>query len=171
VFEPSQAHYHSVARRMLQGKVVPFLGAGVNMAGRPGDTSWQIGRYLPTGSELAEHLAGAFDYPTGDLLEDLLRVSQFIHIMVGSGPLYDELHQLFDADYPPNSLHALLARFPRLVREQAAQQYQLIITTNYDDALERAFRAAGEEFDLVNYIEAYCRRGVAWKVQTFPAGR
>jgi hypothetical protein len=30
--------------------------------------------------------------------------------------------------------------------------YQLIVTTNYDDALERAFAAAGEPFDLLRYV-------------------
>jgi len=158
VFEPTQAHYQSVVRGMLQGKVVPFLGVGVSMAGRPVDAPWRVGRYLPDSRELATHLAGTFDYPPGDLL-DLLRVSQFIQIMAGSGPLYDELRQVFDADYPPNSLHALLARFPRLVRERVVKQYQLIVTTNYDDALERAFLAAGEEFDLVNYIADGEHRG------------
>ena len=33
------------------------------------------------------------------------------------------------------------------------------MTTNYDDALERAFRAAGEEFDLVWYVAETEDRG------------
>ena len=33
------------------------------------------------------------------------------------------------------------------------------MTTNYDDALERAFRAAGEAFDLVWYVAEGEHRG------------
>ena len=37
----------------------------------------------------------------------------------------------------------------------------VIVTTNYDDALERAFRAANEPFDLVTYVAEGER---AWKI-------
>ncbi len=40
---------------------------------------------------------------------------------------------------------------PGILRARGYSPNQLIITTNYDDTLERAFRAAGEEFDLVYY--------------------
>jgi hypothetical protein len=79
--------------------------------------------------------------------------------MAGSGPLYEELHQLFDADFPPGPLHALLADLPAILRERGTPRYQLIVTTNYDDALERAFRAAGEEFDVVSYAAEGDERG------------
>ena len=36
---------------------------------------------------------------------------------------------------------------------------QLVITTNYDDALERAFAAAGEELDVVYYAAEAERAG------------
>src|SRR5207247_317317 len=35
----------------------------------------------------------------------------------------------------------------------------LFVTTNYDDALERAFHAANEEFDLVTYVAEGDARG------------
>jgi hypothetical protein len=71
--------------------------------------------------------------------------------------LYEYLHKLFDADYPPNSLHRLLARLPGLLRERGSR-HQLVMTTNYDDALERAFEEQGESYDLVWY-EAKPRAG------------
>jgi hypothetical protein len=60
---------------------------------------------------------------------------------------------VFDADYPAGRLHRFLAGLPRRL-EQAGQPRccPLIVTTNYDDALERAFREANEPFDLVCYI-------------------
>jgi hypothetical protein len=79
--------------------------------------------------------------------------------MTGSGPLYEELHRLFDADYQPTSVHTLLATVPAFLRRQASTRYPVIVTTNYDDALERAFTAAGEEFDLVCYIADGQHRG------------
>jgi hypothetical protein len=149
--EPSESHYDTVLRATADGRVVPLLGAGVNLCGRPKDAAWQQGRYLPSGAELAAYLAALFDYPEGELL-DLLRVSQYVEVTLGSGPLYDKLHELFDADYPPSRLHELLASLPRRLGMADRRRYQLIMTTNYDDALERAFRAAGEAFDLVWYV-------------------
>jgi len=100
---------------------------------------------------LASYLASRFDYPPHELRE-LSRVSQYVAMMAGSGPLYEELRQLFDADYPPSDLHRLLARMPSTIRQQPTRHYQLIVTTNYDDALERAFQEVDEEFDLVVYV-------------------
>lgn len=148
--EPTATHYRTVGRELLAGRVVPFLGAGSNLCGRPEGLAWQHGRYLPSGAELASYLASRFDYPTQELKE-LSRVSQYVAMMAGSGPLYEELRQLFDADYPPSDLHRFLARMPQSIRQQPTRHYQLIVTTNYDDALERAFQEVDEEFDLVVY--------------------
>ena len=80
--------------------------------------------------------------------------------MTGSGPLYEELHSLFDGEYQPTPLHQLLAQLPGVLRNRRyPQPYQLIVTTNYDDVLERAFRAAGEPFDLGIYIAEGDDRG------------
>jgi hypothetical protein len=102
-------------------------------------------------------LARAFAYPKEPT--DLLRVSQYVAMMMGSGELYDALRHVFDADYEPNLLHQFLARLPAILREREAPAYQLIVTTNYDDALERAFRMVGEPFDLVSYIAEGDDRG------------
>jgi hypothetical protein len=154
----SESHYDTVLRAIADGRVVPLLGAGVNLCGRPEGTAWQHGRYLPSGAELAAHLAGLFAYPKDELV-DLLRVSQYVDVMLGSGPLYDKLHELFDADYPPSPVHELLAGLPKRLGLARTRRHQLIMTTNYDDALERAFRAAGEDFDLVWYIAEAEHRG------------
>ena len=57
--------------------------------------------------------------------------------------LYRYLHEVFDANYPPTSLHRLFARLPAVLRENGRPQL-LVLTTNYDDLLERAFTEAGE---------------------------
>jgi hypothetical protein len=149
--DPGDTHYKLVTRGILDGRVVPFLGAGVNLVSRPPDTPWKRGEYYPSGPELAAHLAKHFDYPEGEDL-DLERVADYVAVMTGSGPLYETLHELFDADYPPTILHEFLAQIPRIRREHdLPARNQLIVTTNYDDAMERAFDAADEEYDLVSY--------------------
>jgi hypothetical protein len=136
---------------MLEGRLVPLLGAGVNRCGRPDGSRWQSGRYLPDGGELARHLAHLSAYPDGQQA-DLVRVSQYFELMLGLGALYDELRAVLDSDYPATPVHRLLARLPALRRAAGLGTDQLIITTNYDDALERALRDAREEFELVTYL-------------------
>lgn len=157
-------HYDRVVAALTEGRVVPFFGAGVNLCGRPEGVQWQRGsQYLPSGGELAEHLATKFKYPWSDR-SDLLRVSQYTAVMEGLGPLYLELRKLFDADYAATPLHKFFAKLPSLLRLKGiAPVYPLIVTTNYDDVMERAFEDAGEPFDLVAYVaEDKQHRGKFW---------
>jgi hypothetical protein len=143
------AHYWLVANRLLEGRVVPFLGAGANLCGRPPDSRWAIGRFLPSGAELAEYLADKSRYPE-DGETDLLRVSQYVDAVLGGQALYEYLRAAFDADYPPNALHELLVEVAARLRVSGKPSL-LILTTNYDDALERAFEAAGEPYQVFWY--------------------
>jgi len=130
-----------IVKALLSGRVVPVIG-------------------LDGAGDLAEHLARAFDVPD-DRPVDLARVSQYVATMQGSGPLYDELHTRFEAAVEPSPLHRFLARLPALLRERGAS-HQLIVTTNYDLALERAFEEAGEELDIVSYVASGAHRGRFW---------
>lgn len=114
---------------LLAGRLVPVLGADV--------------------ADLAAHLSECFQYPHG--ASRLPRVAQYVAVMKGAGPLHDELHALLKADVPPGPVHRFFASLPPLLRERGAP-HQLIVTTSYDLALERAFLDAGEEFDVVSYI-------------------
>jgi hypothetical protein len=139
-------------RAILDGRVVALLGAGANLCGRPPGAGWEQGRYLPSGAELSRHLAARFDYPDADL-DELGRVSEYAYVMTGSGPLYDQLHEIFDADYAIGPLHRFLAALPARLRGAGRPgAAPLLLTTNYDDALERALGDAGEPFDVVSYL-------------------
>lgn len=153
VLDAYNAHFETVVRSLAENRVVPFLGASVNLVGRPSDRPWQYGQsdFLPVGSELADHLARTFDYPSTEP-RDLVRVSQFAAVKAGIGPLYDELRKVLKAEYQPTPLHLFFATLPRLLRERGFPPELMIVTTNFDDALERAFRAANEPYDLVSYI-------------------
>jgi hypothetical protein len=134
-------HCRLIKARLDEGKVIPFLGAGANLCGRPSDADWQDG-YLPSGAELAGYLADEFQYPD-DEPRELVRVSQYADLATGGeAALFEKLHALFSSDYQPNELHRFLA-------EQCGK---VIVTTNYDDALERAFSAAGRPVDVVSYF-------------------
>jgi hypothetical protein len=142
-------HYLQLSDLIAEGEVVPFLGAGANMCDRPDETPWEAGRFLPSGAELAQTLAERSRYPAQDSF-DLLRVSQYVDAVLGERQLYRYLRSIFAVDYPPNSLHTFLAALPALARERGAPQ-PLVITTNYDDLVERALDERGESYDLVWY--------------------
>ena len=142
-------HYWLVANRLLEGRVVPFLGAGANLCGRPDDSAWSVGEFLPSGAELAAYLADKSRYPE-DAEADLLRVSQYVDAVLGERALYEYLRTAFNADYPPNALHRLLVDVAVQLRERGRPGL-LVLTTNYDDALERAFEDANEPYQVLWY--------------------
>ena len=113
------AHTLIVADELVEGRVTPFLGAGVNRFARlAGDAQPSRSTELPDGHELASHLATRFhfSFPEGETPE-LLRIAQWVTVMLGSLPLYRELHEIFSSHYVPNPLHAFFATFPaRLAR-------------------------------------------------------
>ena len=111
------------------------------------------GRGGGAGARLAER----FEVPDEDSA-GLTRVAQYVALMKGSGPLYDELRELLAATAVPTSIHRFFAAVPPLLRERGAPQ-QLIVTTSYDLALEQAFLDAGEEFDVVSYLAVGRNRG------------
>jgi conflict system STAND superfamily ATPase/SIR2-like protein len=152
--------YDLIVRRLVRGKVVLVLGAGVNLSERPPQVSWELGRYLPSSQELAAELAKYIGNVSIDSY-DLARVSQYLAALEGEGSLYDELHDVFDADYPPTYFHRFLARLARRTREaEDVRECMLIVTTNYDDSLERAFVEEGEPYELVTYIAEGRDRGL-----------
>jgi hypothetical protein len=145
------SHYDNVTMAMRTGGLVPFLGAGVNLFGRKADEHFCPSVCLPSGQELADYLADIFAYRLPDKT-DLLRVSQYAATMLGSSPLYNTLGDVFNADYPINELHRFFARLSTITTPKLQRYpHQLIVTTNYDDVLEEAFREAKEPFDVVTY--------------------
>ena len=143
--------YQAVITAINVGQIVPFLGAGANLCDRPPKTAFERGRYLPSGWELADFLLEKFGGPAN---HDLARVAQHAVLFGGGVPLlYYTLNQLFNINYPPTLLHKFLAALPCALRAAGHPlRYQLIVTTNYDDVLERTFHAAREPFDLITYV-------------------
>jgi DNA-binding SARP family transcriptional activator len=139
--------FEEVVATILAGRAIPVLGVDI--------------------AELRARLAKRFDCPTSDAA--LPAIAQYVAMMQGSGPLYDELHDVFEPDTGTTSVHRFLAGLPPLLRA-AGSPYQLIVTTNYDLALERAFLEAGEEFDVVSYLASGPYRGKFCHVRPDGAG-
>jgi DNA-binding SARP family transcriptional activator len=138
-------HHGEVVRAILAGRLVPVLGPA---AVSPG---------LPTPTSVAAKLAELFEAPGGHD-SDLTRVSQYVALTQGVGPLYDELHSLLGVQCEPSPVHRSLAQLASLLRRRDLPR-QLIVTTAFDDALERAFAEADEEFDVLSYLSSGRHRG------------
>jgi hypothetical protein len=140
-----------IAGAILDGDVVPVLGAGVNLCDRGEGESWEHGVSSPNGTELADMLARKF--ATDVTTRELVRVSQAAVLRRGTDPLFKQLRSIFAADYAPTSVHRFLASIPALrERRGLAPKPQLIVTANYDNVLERAFTEAGVQFDVLYYL-------------------
>jgi DNA-binding SARP family transcriptional activator len=133
---PAQDHFEQVLDALHAGRLVAVLGADI--------------------ADLATRLAQRFDYAENGY--GLPRIAQYVAVMKGLGPLYDELHALLDADATPTPIHRFFASLPPVLRERGVP-HQLLVTTSYDLALEAAFLDAGEEFDVVSYVAAGGDRG------------
>lgn len=136
VLPPDETHYDELARLLLEegSLVVPFLGPGTN--------SEQLAALLAERLGEASSAAG------------LARISQQLSVAKGPGDLYMALRRALPPHHqPPRPVHRFLASLPAKLHELGApDRYQLIVTTNYDDALEQAFEEAEETYDLAVYL-------------------
>ncbi len=160
--DPLDPHFTLLLRSILSGRLVPFLGVDANLLGRPSDTGWALGQHLPSSSEMATHLAvrlKELGYPPPET-DDLASITEHASLTLGIGSLYDELRALLNADYPPTRLHDLLASLPGTLRERGyGPVYQVIVTSNFDDVLERAFQGRSEPYDVLTYVSRDDTRG------------
>jgi DNA-binding SARP family transcriptional activator len=145
---PAADHFEEVLGALFSGRLVAVLGTEI--------------------ADLASRLAERFDYAENGF--GLPRIAQYVAVMKGSGPLYDELHALLDADAAPSPIHRFFASLPPLLRARNVP-HQLLVTTSYDLALEAAFLEAGEEFDVVSYVAAGPNRGKFCHVAPDGTGR
>jgi hypothetical protein len=114
--------------RVADGACTPFLGAGA------------AAHALPLGGQIARRWAADHEYPLEDA-DDLARVSQFLAVHQDDAMYPKELLSRELEALPPTDVtgadepHAVLAALP----------LPLFITTNYDDSMFRALRAAGKD--------------------------
>ena len=129
-----------VAKALVAGRLVIVLGSDVG----PEQGS------VPKPAELAAHLAKVFDCPASHS-RDLAHVAEYVALAHGAGPLYDELHALLDRECDPGPVHHAILEIARALRTCGAPR-ALIVTTNFDQLLEREFEQNGEALDVVLYL-------------------
>jgi hypothetical protein len=167
---PEPEDYRYIVDLIEEGQCVPFLGAGANLCGHnPAEWNPEQRDVLPLGGQLANWLAAQFHYPAGtseitcgchntkhqvpERLDDLMRISQYVVLKVDKGQLVRRLRGLLDFDYPPTALHRMLAAIPAHLRARdKCSPHLLVLTTNYDDLMERAFAEAGEPAEVIYYV-------------------
>src|SRR5574341_1292987 len=144
---PANIDWEPLLFNLKKQKLVPFLGAGASLGfdGAPG---------LPSGGKLAETLAQECGYPGSDT-KDLLRVAQYYALKFGELRLRESMHeQLSPAEVNPGEVHRILAGWP----------IKVVLTTNYDNLMERAF----SKCDKDPAKALYKRRGDQEQIKTPP---
>ena len=125
-----------LAQRFQTGQLIPFLGAGASAYCKD-----QAGGAPPGVAELITKLAANAQLnlhcstPGCQQFKfDLSRLASYYQTCVTPRPVLDQFLQgeIANPAFNPNPLHYLLARIAR-------NKPMLIVTTNYDDLLEKAF--------------------------------
>jgi hypothetical protein len=147
---PPAEHFQTVAMRA--DDLVVFLGSGANSdeAAEP----WQEGcGRLPDDRDLARYIAARAELR--DPPPELAQVAQRARAMHGETAVFEWLVDglTMRDDATPSPVHELLAGLPGHFRSLGLEpRYQMIVTTKYDGALEKAFRDANEDFDVAVYV-------------------
>lgn len=110
-------------------KIVPFVGAGAS-----------LGSGLPSGRALARQFAQELGLDADEInTTNLLEVASAVAVYRDSDWLQHKLRRVFEEPGNPAQFHHWLT----------TSGARLIVTTNYDDLIERAFIAAGRSFNLL----------------------
>ena len=87
-------------------------------------------------------------------------ISQYFNLKDNPNDFYYKLREIFKEikSNCPNEIHKLFAELPGLMKLKGYPKYYkglpypMIITTNYDNLLERAFDEVGQEYDVLYYV-------------------
>src|ERR1051326_913720 len=121
--------WQHIRQLITNNEVVPFVGAGASLS---------CG--LPSGRTLANKLAMKYGLSDDEVnTSDLLDVASAIQTFTDDFRVHIELERIFREPVTPAPFHRWLAR----------RRPKLILTTNYDNAIELAFLATGEPFHVI----------------------
>jgi hypothetical protein len=152
---PDAAHCDEVIRHLVEDNLVLFLGSRMT-AGRVSAPEGPAS--LPDSEELAAALAKRFSIKQAGL--DLPEIAQYVYVTEGGSDLYRAVRKLLPADCEPGPVYRFLARLPATLEELGHEKrYPLIVSTNFDTALEQAFDDEVEPYDLVVYMASGSDKG------------
>jgi uncharacterized caspase-like protein len=141
-------HYQRVVDEV--DNLVVFLGARVHSDAREGP--YRAGSaMLPDDIDLAEYLASKVKLKRARW--DLAEAAQYVRMIRGESKMLSWARQVLAVDAEPAPVHKYLAHFPNRLKELGLEShYPMIITSQLDVALERAFLEAEEPFDVAIYM-------------------
>jgi hypothetical protein len=144
---PDAGHFDIILHQIVEmGNLVPVLGSRLGHGGAVDGA-----RSLPSAEELAADLAKRFGVTPAR--PDLAEVAQQVYVTYGMPDLYLALRQILTADCRPGPVHRFLAALPQTLETLGLEKrYQLIVSTNFDRALEQAFDDQREPYDLAVYM-------------------
>jgi hypothetical protein len=134
----SKDEYLMLKELRKEGKLIPFVGAGLSMA-----------LDLPSWSSLIDIIADqlGYDAEVFKLHGNERQLAEYYVATKGSiGPLRSEMDRLFnpkDEDIKASRSHAALVEM----------KLPLIYTTNYDRIIEKAFKLRGVEYHSISNID------------------
>jgi SIR2-like protein/TIR domain-containing protein len=145
---PGTSHCATILEHMAEGNLVPFLGSSL-VVGHPGPPGGPPSVF--DASELATDLAERFGMKSAR--PELPEVAQYVYVTRGEPDLYQALRKILTTEYEPGPVHRFLASLPQKLEERRFEnRYQLIVSTNFDRALEQAFDDEREPYDLAVYM-------------------
>lgn len=142
------AHFDRVVRLIEDGRLTFFLGSAIHHPTRL------------MANEFYEELARIFECAA--LREERFAVAQYIADRHGRENLYAEIRKLFArTSLVPRDTHELFAAWREFKTHNGERvPFPTVITTNYDDVLERRLADAGLPYHLLSYQADGPHRGL-----------
>lgn len=151
--QTSEPHYRLLRELIQKQEIVPFLGAGASLSAKTEGAE----HYAPTAKELAQTIARESGLPAWSLADsqNLSRVASYYKLTYdygaddgggsdNSGTLRGLLATRFANCGEPGKIHDFLAR--------NARNFPVIVTTNYDNLIEKAYEKLNVPFIKVVHI-------------------
>lgn len=138
--ERKQPPFPLLNELLSRGELVFFLGAGASSQGDESEES-AAPAGLPEGKTLARRLAKRLTLPPAEVdTDNLLDVASCYEILADRLYLENELADIFRPRIEPLAVHRFVAQ---------ALKLRLIITTNYDLLIEKAFHQQNRAFHVI----------------------
>ena len=153
-------HYDDVVRALHDGRLVVVLGFGVNLADRPSDATWSA--HDPTLSANRRRRGCLPRASVRRPARPLARPRPGLAVRrpdEGRRAAVRRAARRLRPRLPAGPVHTFAVELPAIGPRQPARRIRSLVTTHYDQTLERAFAEAGEEVDVVCYVAAGRDRG------------
>lgn len=116
----NKEHFRTIRKAIENNKLAIFIGSAVSYDSE-----------LPSWADLIGLMKGALENPRTN---DYLKIAEHYYLQYGRNTYYSKINEFFPTGSQPNLLHELLIKL----------RPQHIVTTNWDDLLEKAIANTGD---------------------------